>query len=65
MTDDILTLARLRGTDSNSLLRLYDLANERFTRSESQQERQRADKTLRRIAEELRKRKVRFGPERG
>jgi hypothetical protein len=48
----------LRGTDSNSLLRLYDRANEVFRKSSSLRERARADKALQRIAKELQKRKV-------
>jgi hypothetical protein len=60
MSDEVLTLnqQRVRGTDSNSLLRLYDQANEIFTRSLSQQERTRAGKAVQRIARELEKRKV-------
>ena len=44
MSDDVLALARknLRGTDSNSLLRLYDLANGIFNKSPLQQEREAA-----------------------
>ena len=62
MSTDLLTLGRqnLRGTDSNSLLRLYDRAQEIVSRSSSQQERLRADKVIRRIAAELQKRKVSF-----
>ncbi len=48
----------LRGTDSNSLLRLYDQANEISTKARSQMERTRADKALARIAKELQKRNV-------
>lgn len=48
----------LRGTDSNSLLRMYDLANEVFKESPLQQERAKADKALQRIAKELQKRHV-------
>lgn len=50
----------IRGTDSNSLLRMYDLANELFAKSTSQVDRARAEKAIRRISEELRKRKVPF-----
>jgi hypothetical protein len=50
----------VRGTDSNSLLRLYDLACQTLNRSSSQQERARADKAIQRIARELQKRNVRF-----
>ena len=48
----------IRGTDSNSLLRLYDRANEIFSTSALQRERVRAGKALERIAQELRKRDV-------
>ena len=46
----------LRGMDRNSLLRLYDLANETFRSSLLQQERERADKAIQRITKELQKR---------
>jgi len=60
MSTDILVPGQqtLRGTDSNSLLRLYDLAKEVFKTSRLQQERARADKTIQRIAQELQKRCV-------
>jgi hypothetical protein len=60
MSHDVLTLGlqTLRGSDSNSLLRLYDLAKEIVSNSRSQQERARADKAVQRIAKELQKRKV-------
>jgi hypothetical protein len=48
----------LRGTDSNSLLRMYDLANEVFRKSPSQLDRTRADKAIQRIAKELQKRNI-------
>ena len=48
----------IRGADSNSLLRMYDLANEIFNKSSLQLERAKADKALRRIAEELQRRNV-------
>jgi hypothetical protein len=50
----------LRWTDSNSLLRMYDLANEFVNKSGSQQERTRAQKAIRRIAKELERRHVRL-----
>ena len=50
----------VRGTDSNSLLRLYDRANEVFKKSPSQQERARAGKAVDRISKELQKRHVSF-----
>ena len=58
MTNDVFELRNIRGTDSNSLLRLYDQANEIFNRSRFQQERARADKAIQRIAKELKKRNV-------
>jgi hypothetical protein len=60
MSYDNLTASRqsLRGTDSNSLLRLHDLAGEVLRTSRSQLERDRAEKALRRIDEELDKRGV-------
>ena len=48
----------LRGTDSNSLLRMYDQAQEIVAKSLLQLERARADKASQRIAKELAKRKV-------
>ena len=53
-------LQNIRGADSNSLLRMYDRANEVVTASLSQQERARADKAIQRIVKELEKRKVSF-----
>lgn len=63
MGDDILAVGRckLRGTDSNSLLRMYDLVNDIFTSSRSQLERVRADKAIQRILHELQKRNVPLG----
>ena len=60
MTAEIMSLdlGAIRGTDSNSLLRLYDRAHGIATTSASQQERSRADKALRRITKELEKRKI-------
>jgi hypothetical protein len=57
---DFLSAARrdLRGTDSNSLLRLYDQANEISTKGPSLMERTKANKALTRIAKELQKRNV-------
>jgi hypothetical protein len=57
---DTVSLSRLRGTDSNSLLRLYDEVRGIVERSQSRQERERADKAVQRIAGELRKRDVRL-----
>lgn len=50
----------IRGTDSNSLLRLYDLARDTASQSPLQLKRAQADRALRRIARELRKRNVPF-----
>ena len=62
MTSSVATLSlgRLRSTDSNSLLRLYDEVHTILSRSLSQQERARAEKTIERITTELRKRDVRL-----
>lgn len=61
MSNDLLTQAQkgLRGTDSNSLLRLYDQVRAILGSSPSSQERARAEKAIQRIANELRKRDVR------
>ena len=48
----------IRGSDSNSLLRMYDLAAGILNASASQGERENADKAMQRIAKELQKRKV-------
>ena len=60
MRDDAIALgqAQVRAADSNSLLRLYDLSREMLANAQSQQERARADKAVRRIAKELEKRNV-------
>jgi hypothetical protein len=60
MNSEVLSLhtQQVRGLDSNSLLRLYDLAKDVVQRSTSQQERARADKAIRLIRTELEKRKV-------
>ena len=57
---DTLPQSRLRGTDSNSLLRLYDEVHGNLNRTQSQQERARAEKAIHRITTELRKRNVRL-----
>ena len=57
---DTVALSRLRGTDSNSLLRLYDEVRGIVERSQSRQERERAEKAVQRIVGELRKREVRL-----
>jgi hypothetical protein len=60
MRDDAIALdqAQVRAADSNSLLRLYDLNRELLATTQSQQERARADKAIRRITKELGKRNV-------
>ena len=65
MHDDVVTLAQpeIRGSDSNSLLRLYDAARAVFRQSQSQQQRARAAKAMQRLAKELHKRKVPFESE--
>jgi hypothetical protein len=49
----------IRGTDSNSLLRLYDRAREVRDRSPSQAARARADSVILRIGQELKQRNIR------
>ena len=60
MRNDVLALDQphIRGTDSNSLLRMYDAARGVAGTSSSQQERARADRVLRRIARELQRRNI-------
>ena len=60
MSNDVLPFQHwnIRGADSNSLLRMYDLATEVFNKSKSQQERARTEKLIQRIVKELQKRKV-------
>jgi hypothetical protein len=62
MSNDGLAFNRwnIRGADSNSLLRMYDLATEVFDKSKSQQERAKNERLIQRIAKELQKRKVMF-----
>lgn len=48
----------LRGTDSNSLLRLFDEANHILQTSDRQLERERAGKAVLRISKELQRRKI-------
>jgi hypothetical protein len=48
----------IRGSDSNSLLRMYDLAAGVLNVSQLQTERANAEKVMQRIAKELQKRKV-------
>jgi hypothetical protein len=60
MNPDVLIMAKptLRGTDSNTLLRMFDLASGLSLRAQSQQERARADKAVRLFAKELQRRNV-------
>ncbi len=60
MNPEVLALDRrnIRGTDSNSLLRLYDLANKIASQSSLQLDRAKADKALSLISKELQKRNV-------
>jgi hypothetical protein len=62
MSNEILKLNQqsIRGTDSNSLLRLYDEASEIVTTSPLHQQRLRAGKAAERIAKELNRRQVRL-----
>jgi hypothetical protein len=62
VSNDIVTFdhRNIRGADSNSLLRMYDVAKSIFNKSVFQQERKRADKAIRRIVKELDKRNVPF-----
>jgi len=48
----------IRGADSNSLLRMYDAARGVADKSQSRQERARADRALQRITKELQKRHI-------
>jgi hypothetical protein len=61
MRIDVHSLSKqsIRGTDSNSLLRMYDVASAILKTSPSQVERARADKARQRIAAELDRRHVR------
>jgi len=51
---------KIRGMDTNSLLRMYDLARGVITHADSQSERSKADRTAQRVLTELRKRNVPF-----
>jgi hypothetical protein len=50
----------VRGTDTNSLLRLYDMATDILRTAALQEERVRAQRALQRITKELEKRNVRL-----
>ncbi len=60
MRPEVLTLGepKIRGTDSNTLLRLYDAARGISRDSSSALERRRAGRAMERIARELKKRRV-------
>jgi hypothetical protein len=60
VNDDIANVAQgtLRGTDTNSLLRMYDRLRGVISNSPVQRDRERADKALGRIAKELQKRRA-------
>lgn len=60
MRNEVLTFqqSHFRGTDSNSLLRMYDLAAITFNTSQLRHERADADKAIQRIARKLQKRNV-------
>jgi hypothetical protein len=51
---------KIRGMDTNSLLRMYDLARDVITHTDSQLERSKADRAAQRVLTELRKRNVPF-----
>jgi len=55
--------SNLRGTDSNSLLRLYDQATETFKTSASKLEKDKAGRAIQRIAKELKRRKLLAEPQ--
>jgi hypothetical protein len=60
MHDDLTPMAQaaLRRTDSNTLLRMYDVALGIFKNSPRPRERERADRVVQRVAKELEKRNV-------
>ena len=62
MGNEALTLGprKLRTTDSNSLLRMYDYCKGIVHSSTLHQERMRADKAVQRIVKELHQRKISF-----
>jgi hypothetical protein len=53
-----MTQAALRGTDTNTLLRIYDAARSVIDNSPRPRERERVDKIVLRIKKELQRRKV-------
>ncbi len=62
MSQDFIPFNRseIRGTDGNSLLRMYDRATSVCNTSTSQQERARAGRSKQLITEELQRRKLTF-----
>ena len=60
---DVLNLSvwDIRGTDSNSLLRMHDLASAVRNNSGSREQRTRAEKTMQRIVKELKARNIEPG----
>ena len=58
--DSRLALRRLRATDSNSLLRLYDEVKRTLAGPCSRLEREWADRAARRVARELQSRDIRL-----
>jgi len=62
MNEDVLSMGQrnLRATDSNSLLRMYDAAQQILHRSPLQMDQTRAGKAVERIEKELKKRHVPF-----
>ena len=60
MSNDVLTVTTqdVRGTDSNSLLRIRDCAHEVLMNSHLQTERKRAESAIQRITKEMQRRNV-------
>lgn len=60
MNDDVLAIDQnaIRGTDTNSLLRLYDRAHAILSLAAFQQQRTQAERVVERVAKELQKRNV-------
>ena len=56
-----LKLGRIRGMDTNSLLRMYDVAKEISAGAQFQQERVKAERAIQRLGNELRARAATIG----
>ena len=56
-----LRLGRIRGMDTNSLLRMYDVAKEISASAQFQQERAKAERAIQRLGNELRARAATVG----